>query len=494
MKEEKEMYKMSQINNIRELAKSGDRNSEIVKITGADVKTIKKYIAIEDFSPAVPASTEHPSKLDPYKHMVRKWIQEDKKNWHKQRHTANRVHARLLAETDFNGSYNIVQRYVKTLRDERVDKATLELVWEAGTAQSDFGEADFFEAGVRTRNKYLVLSFPHSNDSFTQVFPGENAECVCEGLKDIFEYIGGVPSLIVFDNAAGVGRRVYDKIKETELFSRFRSHYRFSVRFCNPRAGNEKGNVENKVGYDRKNLFVPIPNYENIEDYNKWLLPLHEIKAKEMHYKKGVPIEELFLEDKAALADLPTKPFNVCRYEWAKADGYGKVCLDGKHYYSTKPENARKKVLVGIRAHTVDILEDNGDVLVTHKREYADNRTDSIDNSTSLAVLMRNAGAWMNSGLRMETPDVLREYMDQSTKPELKNCLRVMGELSKQYGFSAALSAMEMTAARGNVNICDASVLAARITGYGINTPPEPGPPLTVYDDAFLRNGGECAC
>lgn len=32
-----------------------------------------------------------------------------------------------------------------------------------------------------------------SNDSFWQVFGSENSECVCQGLKDIFDYIGGVP-------------------------------------------------------------------------------------------------------------------------------------------------------------------------------------------------------------------------------------------------------------------------------------------------------------
>ena len=49
---------------------------------------------------------------------------------------------------------------------------------------------------------------------------------------------------------------------------------------------------------------------------------------------------------------------------------------------------------------------------------------------------------------------------------------------------------MEMACARGNINICDASVLAARITGYGIYTPPETGPSLSAYDEAFLKEGG----
>ena len=141
---------------------------------------------------------------------------------------------------------------------------------------------------------------------------------------------------------------------------------------------------------------------------------------------------------------LPPKRFDVCRYEWLKADGYGKVCMDGKHFYSTRPENANKQVLVGIRAHTVDILTEVGQVVTTHRRAYGDNRTDISDYSTTLAVLMKNSGAWGNSGLRRETPDALRAYMDAQPKEKLKDCLRIMNELTSQYGFQAAASAMEM--------------------------------------------------
>lgn len=103
--------------------------------------------------------------------------------------------------------------------------------------------------------KYLTVSFPYSNDGFTQVFGGETAECVCQGLRNIFEYIGGVPPLLIFDNATGVGKRVGSQVHETELFRRFRAHYGCRVKFCNPYAGYEKGNVERKVGYVRANLW-----------------------------------------------------------------------------------------------------------------------------------------------------------------------------------------------------------------------------------------------
>jgi len=223
--------------------------------------------------------------------------------------------------------------------------------------------------------------------------------------------------------------------------------------------------------------------------FNRTLLAAHLGKAAEPHYKKGERIATLFAADKAALQSLPAKDFNVCRYEWLKADGYGKICLEGKHYYSTRPENAHKKVLVGIRAEQIDILDDGGHLLAQHQRVYGDKRSDVSDYSTTLATLLKNSGAWFNSGFRLEIPDILREYMDAQPKPVLRNCLRMLHELTGQYGVKAAISAMELTVKNGSVNICDASVLAARITGYGIDTPPEQGPPLDVYDELFMKRG-----
>jgi len=484
------MLNMSQINNIIDLKQKGYRNSEIAKKEGIDAKTVRKYLKKKDFSPEPPVTVRRPSNLDPYKNIIDGWLEDDRKTWSKQDHTAKRIFERLAEEHGYTGSYSIVQRHLKACRAQKTTRGKLELVWEPGPAQVDFGEADAYVGGKLTRLKFLTVSFPYSNDGFSQFFGGETAECVCQGLKDIFEYIGGTPPLLIFDNATGVGRRVGDAIHESELFGRFRGHYRFQARFCNPYAGYEKGNVERKVGYNRSNLFVPVPHIEQIEAYNRALLDRHEKKAGEAHYKKGVPIKELFEEDANALLVLPSKGFNVCRYDWLTADGYGKVCLDGKHYYSTRPEYSQRKVLVGIRAHWVDILTESGQVLTSHRREYGDARTDASDYSTSLAMLLRNSGAWLNSGLRQQTPEPLRAYIDSQAKEGRKDCLRIMDELTSQYGWQAAVKAMGMAADRGGINICDAAVLAARITGYGIDTPPEPGPQLSLYDQVFLGKGG----
>lgn len=144
--------------------------------------------------------------------------------------------------------------------------------------------------------------------------------------------------------------------------------------------------------------------------------------------------------------------------------------------------------MVGIRAHYIDILEPNGGLLVRHRRQYGENRTDLTDYSTSLEMLSKNIGAWPNSGFRKDAPELIREYVDSQPRAGRKSCIRMLSSLSKQYGYEAAVNALELAIKGNSVNKSDTAILAARITGYGIDTPPEPGPSLVVYDQAFLPN------
>lgn len=467
--------------------------ASISRSLSVDEKTVRKYLKQDDFSPQPTSKTPRPSRLDAHKHLIDRWLKEDETRWYKQRHTGKRIYERLLDESPgFDCSYNIVQRYVREVRSaNRERRANQELIWHPGETQADFGEAEFIERGVKIRKKYLTLSFPHSNNSFTQVFGGETGECVCQGLKDIFSYIGGVPRLIVFDNATGVGRRVGEVIRETKLFQQFRAHYGFSVRFCNPQSGHEKGNVENKVGYTRRNMFVPEPAFDNVEAFNAELLEAHRAKAEELHYKKLLPIKELYRGDEAALLRLPGKPFEVCRYEYLKTDGYGKIHIDARHHYSTRPEYAGREVLVGIRAHTVEVLDSDKQLVVRHTRQYGLTRSDTVDYRTSLAILLRNAGAWPNSGIRELVSPVLKGVMDSQPRDELRQTLRTLHVLSTRYSFETAVKAVEEGIRINRGAFCDAAVLAARMSEYGLDTEAEHGPDLNVYD-AFLA-GSEVA-
>ena len=121
--------------------------------------------------------------------------------------------------------------------------------------------------------RHFVLDFPYSSIGPSQLMPGENAECTCQALRNLFEWLGGVPERIVYDNAAGVGRKWFDGIRLTRLFQALQAHYGFEYTFCNPYSGHEKGGVEARVGAVRRRLFVPVPGVWNLCVLSSWSRP-----------------------------------------------------------------------------------------------------------------------------------------------------------------------------------------------------------------------------
>ena len=485
------MLHMNQIDQVKDLQRQGFGPCEIAERLGINRKTTAKYMKQEDFSAPAELQAPLPSKLDPWKPMIDQWLAEDLKMRFKQRHTAMRIHTRLQEEhpEEYRCSYPLVQRYVKRCKAARKEaEGFLELVWSKGEAQADFGEAELIEAGVRRTVKYLTLTFPYSNAGFMQCFGGETAECVCQGLKDIFSHIGGVPARIVFDNATGVGRRVRDRVTLSQLFLRFKCHHGFAVSFCNPASGHEKGNVENKIGYARRNFFVPLPVVDSLEAWNKDLLEKAATDHERPHYKKGQSIAALFEDERQSLGPLPARSFNVERFERVPTDGYGKFCIDGKHWYSSAPECGNGEVTIGLKAHELVVYRGDGAPLCVHRRIYGDERSDSCDYRTSLETLMKKPGAWINSAFRAGVEDTVRAAMDELPKPDLRKVLKVLVKSSTAFGFDVAMTSLEEAIARGRLDSFSLGAVASRVAFDGLHGIPSEGPDLGAYDRALISS------
>ena len=106
---------------------------------------------------------------------------------------------------------------------------------------------------------------------------------------------------------------------------------------------NFPANVENKVGYSRRNAFVPVPVITSFEEFNEQLLEWCEKDADRLHYKHKVPIRELWEEDKAALLELPQYPFSVFRYTTLTVSKTGFATIE-TNKYGLSPMLAGEKV------------------------------------------------------------------------------------------------------------------------------------------------------
>src|SRR5437773_6217333 len=88
-----------------------------------------------------------------------------------------------------------------------------------------------------------------------------------------FEYFGGNAEWGIYDNLKTGIDVIYTgkERKYNRAFLMMLAHYCINPRACTPRAGWEKGRVENQVETVRKQLFVPMPRFESFEALNEWL-------------------------------------------------------------------------------------------------------------------------------------------------------------------------------------------------------------------------------
>ena len=494
------MLSMTQIKNIRKMYfEEGKNISQIARETGYDRKTVRKYLEKDDWNrelPKIKKETLFP-KLDPYKADIDAWLIEDKKVKRKQRHTAKRIYIRLLEKykNSFDCSYRTVAGYVAIKRKEifSENKCYLPLEHIPGEAQVDFGDADFYENGKLYSGKYLNLSFPYSNKGYLQVFKGENQECLFEGLKTIFEHIGGVPSRIWFDNAStmvikvikGGGRTL------TDYFVRFMEHYRFEAVFCNVDAGHEKGNVENKVGYHRRNMLVPVPRFEDIIKFNQNLLLQCEEDARREHYRKEGTIEEFFKEDAEALLELPRVAFDTSKYITVKTNGYGKFLLnEGLHEYSAAPKYANTEILVKLTAYHVIVLDESHREVVRHNRLYGDYKQTSMEWLPYLNQLSRRPGALKYTGIYHMLPQPVKEYLETLSKPDKGKVLRVIADLTQRSSFEKAVETVSTALSYGVTDVDSLinlhSRLHEKVPQLKPVSLPEHIPQLRKYEPNFM--------
>lgn len=150
---------------------------------------------------------------------------------------------------------------------------------------------------------FCVMSLPNSDAFLVQAFPRECTESFQEGHRRAFEFFGDVPTRISYDNSKIAVAKIVGRRGETptrELL-RLQSHYLLEHHFCLVRRPNEKGHTENLVGYGRRNFMVPIPEFDDYEEFNQKLADDRRDDLQRQLRDKAGTKAELLEEDRQAM-------------------------------------------------------------------------------------------------------------------------------------------------------------------------------------------------
>ena len=366
---------------IRTLYNEGESIRSIAKRLGLSRQTVKKYCEGNTHPDVRKSYNRTPNVItDDIKQFILCCFAQDKlENLTKQKHTAKRIYDRLVDEKKFQGSYSAIRDAVKVLREEVSvpPQADMPLEYEPGDAiQIDWGEATVYLDHQKRKVAFFCGRLCYSCDIFVQAFYSQNLESFLEAQQQMFDYFKGIPSRLIFDNAKVAVREGFGlHAKATDGYKSFAAHYAFKTDFCNIASGNEKGLVENLVGYARRNFMVPVPRVSGLEELNKKLL-LDCLNYRNNHKVEShsLTVGEAYDEEWYSLKPIPSYRFDTSRTAAPIVGDYSTVRFD-KNNYSVPVKYLRKTITAKGFANKVCFFY-AGEIIATYDRIYGTGKTE----------------------------------------------------------------------------------------------------------------------
>ena len=382
---------------IRRKVQNGMTQREVSRTLGHSRNTVAKAIK-HAIPPGYRLSQPRPKNvMSSFTHIIDAWLESDRKVRRKQRMQATKMYQRLCDEYHFKGCYSTVQRYIKEATG-RQQEVFMPLAFELGEeAQVDWHEAVIYENGVEKRVYVFCMKLCCSKAPFVCAYNTMTIECFLDGHVRAFDYFGGIPKRLAYDNLKTAVIKVLKKGKRllNRRFKELVSWYLFDTRFCNVARGNEKGDVENLAKRSERQFFSPIPKVAGMDELNEILLSQC---VKELDRKGPAPhthktMGELLEEEKPHFHKLPEEQFEACRRISTFIDKQLLVRVDTNRY-SVPTEYAYQSCQIKVFVDRVELFCKNEQV-ASHPRCF-DKDQYILDPMHYIKLLERKPGSLDN--------------------------------------------------------------------------------------------------
>jgi transposase len=350
---------------IKRYREEGLLAGQIALEIGLDNRTVRKWMDQERFQLRLPGLRS--SKLDPHKKEIVRMLE-------RHPYSAQQVFQQI-SEQGFAGGYTVVKDYVRKVRP-RQQQAFLKLAFAPGEcAQVDWGAFKSVAVGnTRRRLSFFVMVLCHCRMMYVEFTVSQTMEHFLGCHQRAFEFFGGVPQKVMVDNLrSAVLQRVsgHDPVFNQKYLD-FSKHYGFRIVPCGVRKGNEKGMVENAVGYIKKNFLTGFEPeaFKGLEPALKqWLDMVANVRIHGETKKKP---KEMFPEEAACLGPLPQYPYDTGTISEIRASKQFRVSFDANRY-SVPAEYAGARLT--LKAYTDRIcLYHEHKLIARHVRSYDRNR------------------------------------------------------------------------------------------------------------------------
>ena len=280
-----------------------------------------------------------------------------------------------MSTIGYSGAYDSVQRFVKRWQSAnhgpKLNDAFVPLLFQAGDAcQFDWSQELVEIGGVLQKIKVAHFCLSYSRQMFVVAYSRETQEMVLCAHNRAFQFFGGVPVRLIYDNLKTVVDAVY--AGKTRKFNRrfltLANHYLFEPVACTPASGWEKGQVENQVGNIREWLFTPLARFATFAQMNDWLaVRCTELAQRKHPTQRHRSIAQCFADEQPLLRPI-TASFDGYIEQMLRVSSTFLVRVD-RNRHSVPAAFAGKAVSIRITADQIRVVT-NGEVVAAHPRSF----------------------------------------------------------------------------------------------------------------------------
>jgi len=333
----------------------------IARALGLDVRTVRKMLRQE-----APRAYERDRKGSP---LLTGFEESIRRRLAAVGYCARAIYEELRAQ-GYRGGYDVVRRFVSPLREEAIVEATMRFETPPGLqGQADWGQCWTIIAGKRTKVHLFVLTLGFSRRMYAVGTADEKMPAFVRSHEEAFEFLGGLPHEIVYDNLKSVvlGRDFEgSRFEWNPVFWDFSRYYGFRPAPHRPYRPQTKGKVESGVKYVKR--FLRGKEFISLEDLNSQLLAwIVNVADERVHGTTHRKPAEMFLEEKGLL--LSTKGRPAYLLEERAVRHVSKDCLVAfeTNRYSVPYRLAGKRVEVLTDGEMIKIYH-SGELISSHPR------------------------------------------------------------------------------------------------------------------------------
>jgi transposase len=339
----------------------GLKVSQIAAQLELDPKTVAHWIARATYQQR--QGKRRSSKLDAFKAQIKTLVE-------RHPYTAQQL-LQQLRQQGYAGGYSILKDFVRQVRPVH-QPAHLMLDFAPGDcAQVDWGSFGSVPVGsTHRRLSFFVMVLCYSRMMYLEFTLAESMEQFLACHRHAFEFFQSVPARVMIDNLkVGVlshpfGQRPVFHPRYLDLAA----HYGFAPVACNVRRANEKGRVENGVGYVKKNFLagLDIASFAAVNPAaSTWRDTVANVRLHGETHRKPI---ELFAAEKPRLKPLPRVPYDCAVVRPVAANGCCCVVFDTNRY--TVPHlYASQQLTLKLYPDQV-LLFHHEKLIATHVRSY----------------------------------------------------------------------------------------------------------------------------